>query len=391
MTSSPSYITKNRLGIYCFQYAIPSIIVKTGQNQLKQLFRKSLHTRNRREALKQARFLWLIMDKLADKYFRDPASYGKAMELLKRYDSFINCDWTTIEEQFFDKLDSESEIPLLDSAIKMRVEYSAKEIEQQQLINHYKKLLEHTNHIQTGISPVIYSEKNNPKISFLIQKWLEVRRGSGIKIDSISSLEQRIDIFLKIITELNGSEPTGSELTSNLIREYYELLKKVPAYRKANNLVGKSFIQLSKLGLKPISDKTYAEYTSVVSDFLRWSEGDGYPVNKELAGILRNSKTKGNKKNKKLNSILALPFDDNDLTLIFNNESYLKGSIDRASDYWVPLIALFTGARLGEICQLYLSDIRQEEGIWVIDINDERDDDDEDKSIKSEGGLPPIS
>ena len=244
MTSSPSYITKNRLGIYCFQYAIPSIIVKTGQNQLKQLFRKSLHTRNRREALKQARFLWLIMDKLADKYFRDPASYGKAMELLKRYDSFINCDWTTIEEQFFDKLDSESEIPLLDSAIKMRVEYSAKEIEQQQLINHYKKLLEHTNHIQTGISPVIYSEKNNPKISFLIQKWLEVRRGSGIKIDSISSLEQRIDIFLKIITELNGSEPTGSELTSNLIREYYELLKKVPAYRKANNLVGKSFIQL---------------------------------------------------------------------------------------------------------------------------------------------------
>ena len=327
MTSSPSYITKNRLGIYCFQYAIPSIIVKTGQNQLKQLFRKSLHTRNRREALKQARFLWLIMDKLADKYFRDPASYGKAMELLKRYDSFINCDWTTIEEQFFDKLDSESEIPLLDSAIKMRVEYSAKEIEQQQLINHYKKLLVHTNHIQTGISPVIYSEKNNPKISFLIQKWLEVRRGSGIKIDSISSLEQRIDIFLKIITELNGSEPTGSELTSNLIREYYELLKKVPAYRKANNLVGKSFIQLSKLGLKPISDKTYAEYTSVVSDFLKWSEGDGYPVNKELAGILRNSKTKGNKKNKKLNSILALPFDDNDLTLIFNNESYLKGSI----------------------------------------------------------------
>ena len=84
MTSSPSYITKNRLGIYCFQYAIPSIIVKTGQNQLKQLFRKSLHTRNRREALKQARFLWLIMDKLADKYFRDPMSYGKAMELLKR-------------------------------------------------------------------------------------------------------------------------------------------------------------------------------------------------------------------------------------------------------------------------------------------------------------------
>lgn len=38
----------------------------------------------------------------------------------------------------------------------------------------------------------------------------------------------------------------------------------------------------------------------------------------------------------------------------------------------VPLIGLFTGARQNEICQLYISDVYQEEssGIWVFDINE---------------------
>ena len=37
--------------------------------------------------------------------------------------------------------------------------------------------------------------------------------------------------------------------------------------------------------------------------------------------------------------------------------------------FWLPLIALFSGMRQEEICQLQLSDIRQESGIWVFDVN----------------------
>lgn len=38
--------------------------------------------------------------------------------------------------------------------------------------------------------------------------------------------------------------------------------------------------------------------------------------------------------------------------------------------FWIPLIGLYTGARREEICQLHLDDIRQQDGIWVLDIND---------------------
>lgn len=48
--------------------------------------------------------------------------------------------------------------------------------------------------------------------------------------------------------------------------------------------------------------------------------------------------------------------------------------------YWLPLLGHFTGARIGELCQLYLSDVRQEDDVWFIDINEVT----ADKSLKNE-------
>jgi integrase len=41
--------------------------------------------------------------------------------------------------------------------------------------------------------------------------------------------------------------------------------------------------------------------------------------------------------------------------------------------YWIPLIGLYSGMRLNEICQLYLSDIIKFDGIWCFSINGEKD------------------
>jgi integrase len=49
--------------------------------------------------------------------------------------------------------------------------------------------------------------------------------------------------------------------------------------------------------------------------------------------------------------------------------------------YWVPLIMLFSGARPGEIAQLSISDIRNENGTWIMHITD---DGGGDKSVKNE-------
>jgi integrase len=50
---------------------------------------------------------------------------------------------------------------------------------------------------------------------------------------------------------------------------------------------------------------------------------------------------------------------------------------------WVPLIALFTGARSGEICQLRPEDIREESGIPYFNIAEEVTS----QSVKTEAGV----
>jgi integrase len=40
---------------------------------------------------------------------------------------------------------------------------------------------------------------------------------------------------------------------------------------------------------------------------------------------------------------------------------------------WLPLMGLYSGARIEELCSLYLEDIKQVDSIWCFDINNEHD------------------
>lgn len=61
------------------------------------------------------------------------------------------------------------------------------------------------------------------------------------------------------------------------------------------------------------------------------------------------------------------PYTADELKQIFAPANFTTAT--KPHQFWVPLIALFTGARLNEICQLHLDDIKQEDDIWVFDIN----------------------
>ena len=50
--------------------------------------------------------------------------------------------------------------------------------------------------------------------------------------------------------------------------------------------------------------------------------------------------------------------------------------------FWLPLIALFTGARINEICQLHTDDVQEKNGIPFISINEE-----DEKHVKTKAGI----
>ena len=42
-----------------------------------------------------------------------------------------------------------------------------------------------------------------------------------------------------------------------------------------------------------------------------------------------------------------------------------------AAKRWVPILAIYTGARVGELAQLRRQDVRQEDGHWIIELRPE--------------------
>jgi len=64
-------------------------------------------------------------------------------------------------------------------------------------------------------------------------------------------------------------------------------------------------------------------------------------------------------------------FEKEDLEKLFcKSKEYLEDKHTKPENFWIPLIALFTGCRREEICQLYIEDVKNVDGIWVLDINE---------------------
>ncbi len=77
-------------------------------------------------------------------------------------------------------------------------------------------------------------------------------------------------------------------------------------------------------------------------------------------------------------------FSQDDFALLFGAEFFRSGRGETTKagkhhsfspfHYWLPLIGALTGARINEICQLSLADIKQTEaGTWFFSITDETD------------------
>lgn len=81
-----------------------------------------------------------------------------------------------------------------------------------------------------------------------------------------------------------------------------------------------------------------------------------------------------------------VPFSVEELKKLFGSEVYISGARPKGGGgdaaFWIPLLALFTGARLEELAQLRVCDVihYKQLGGWYLDINDEG----EEASVKTE-------
>lgn len=201
-------------------------------------------------------------------------------------------------------------------------------------------------------------------LSTLIQAYLNEHRGQCWTDKTDAEYTAILSLFMSVVGDL----PLVA-LNAQTILQFRNVVSKLPAnMNKMKQFKGKSIEQiLSMPDVTPMSRVNANKYITRVSQLLKWAHDldyikKNYAENKTLPTERRPDQQRD-------------AFTDQDLRTIFHCAEYqhpqFKGRDREASHYWLPLLGLFTGARIEELCQLHLADIRQQDGVWILDITDE--------------------
>ena len=102
-------------------------------------------------------------------------------------------------------------------------------------------------------------------------------------------------------------------------------------------------------------------YMGRISQFFKWAHKNSHTKSNPFEGIGIKQKIADRDK--------RIVFINSDYKALFSTPIFQNGEFKHPYYYWLPLLGLFTGARIDELCQLYLDDIYQKDDLWVIDFN----------------------
>ncbi|OUE44364.1 integrase [Billgrantia desiderata SP1] len=231
----------------------------------------------------------------------------------------------------------------------------------------------------------IQPQGTSPQLSSLVEAWV-AEKARGWREKTANSYRVSLGHFITV----TGDKPLN-HYTKEDGRAFKEVLLTLPSnWNKKRELkalpVDKAAERARELGMDPMSDKNVNKVMGYVSEFWNWAKGnyDECPAN-PLHGL----KLKIRKRVREERD----PFTLQELRTIFHAPIFTGCKSPRfwrhpgnivlwdSGMFWVPLVSLFSGMRMGEILQLYVTDVRsdEEEGIDYIDINAHG----EDKSLKT--------
>ena len=211
---------------------------------------------------------------------------------------------------------------------------------------------------------------------------------------SAKDIPPQVRQFVEIVRELeHGRDICVDELSREHIRSYFDTLKHLPCRLCGQRqFAGKGWLQLADMGRsgqieRLLSVKTMEVRQTNVRSFVNWCELEyrgavqAKYVNSGFPKVLsdKDIRRKGVKRE---------AFTQDELKALFGDMGkYVQATEGVPSRFWVPLIALYSGMRLEEICQLHLSDIVKVDGVLCFSINEESGGSGYVKHVKSSAGI----
>ncbi|NIJ21071.1 integrase [Sphingomonas naasensis] len=212
----------------------------------------------------------------------------------------------------------------------------------------------------------------------LFSERAEEFRKSQIRLDAWenqSGLQARKTY--ELFEEVCGNRPLSGYLRADAAR-FKEVLQHLPAnYGKAAAYRGKTATEIIELtqgddNIQLLSGRTVQRHFSALSKL--WV--NAVDLGEASENIFEKFKFAASKRARDQRQM----WESDQLQALFNTPIW-RGchSKDRRSRpgqhvirderFWLPLVAVFSGMRQEEICQHLVEDIRQQDGIWLFDIN----------------------
>ncbi|WP_245500309.1 site-specific integrase [Rhizobium leguminosarum] len=227
------------------------------------------------------------------------------------------------------------------------------------------------------------SPAKGPTLSEAFKAWREGTPARGGKKASPSTVREA-ERAVRYFTEWHGDLRLG-DITKEKARDFRTNgLARIPTRLtgKLRSMSLRTLVKAGDGGQELIHAASVNKYLNLLAAIVSACEREGLmdslPVFSNPFTKLSLTIDKRNDPNRRE------PFSEADLKALFGSGVYARGERPLGGGgeaaYWLPLIALFSGARLNEIAQLRIRDLRQdaETGLWFIDIGTEGD-----RSIKT--------
>ncbi len=198
-------------------------------------------------------------------------------------------------------------------------------------------------------------------------------------------------VVFRTLKQLLDKDTQVGDITRDDCRRVRDILAALPPN------AGKRFPRLTleraaemarKKGLEPLKPSAVNSYMNNLSALFNWAIKEEY-CDKNPATGLRVAGQSPSKRGR------TLPFTADQLRAIFNAPLYTGCKDDengysipgpnrpRRGRFWVPLVSLYSGMRLNEVCQLEVADVAMEDNTWVMWV---REGEDGAKRVKSDAG-----
>lgn len=218
------------------------------------------------------------------------------------------------------------------------------------------------------------TSQNEIALPDAIKAFLDQRRALG-KVGNKHIEAQESELAL--LCEIVGQDKLVSDFDGASVRHVRDTLIALPKKRDTDDAISELHIleAVSVEGVERITGKTVNGYLGTFRTFFKWLVESKYLDENPFQNVRVEEKKKPVEDRRQA-------YSDEALQATYN--ALVHGNVRKESYKWASLVAMFTGARLAEVCQLEIADIVKRDDIWCIEITGTAKNPSNLKSLKSE-------